>query len=97
MQRQPQLCAWRQQRGGARCVASGSVDTPAVPGPAEAKEAVKEAGKNLQQTGRSAKEALQDAGQQVQRQTRGADDIPDFDLPTAVAMGVCAFEVCTRQ
>ena len=31
-------------------------------------------------------------GLQVKEKTRGADDIPDFHLPTAVAMGVCSFE-----
>lgn len=95
LQRQPQ--PGRQRCGLARAAGGGDEKklSDAVPEevPEQAKEAVKTAEDNLQQAGRSAKEALQDTGRQVKRQTRGADDIPEFDLPTAVAMGVCAFEV----
>lgn len=38
-------------------------------------------------------QATDDVGETVKEAAGGDDDIPEFDLPTGVAMGVCSFEV----
>lgn len=38
-------------------------------------------------------QATEDIGETVKEAAGGGDDIPQFDLPTGVAMGVCSFEV----
>ena len=49
------------------------------------------------QAGDSAMETVKGAGAEITWQTRSEDDIPDFHLPTAVAMGVCSFEGGSNQ
>jgi len=64
--------------------------------------AARQAGKTLEQFGEEAERAAEetaDSAKQAKKKAEkavkdaaGVDDIPDFDLPTAVAMGVCSFE-----
>lgn len=93
-----QVCRSKEQSGGKEGEPTSSIEDAGSAVKAFAskaadslKEQVDNAQDSAEEAVSNAQKAAEDVGDTV-KEAAGGDDIPDFDLPTGVAMGVCSFE-----